>query len=449
MTQTPTPPEQPTATADYGFDIIINNGVSYLPSSGDDDSSDTLQGPVPPYWNRVQCDILDEAAELNGFRYSMRYWVSFEREGVTNYTQGQWELVSQTIEAIDPEPPLFMTNNGDELFPMLPGPGTNLNNKGGIKDGTKYDYLSVFDEAELSWLPRASVYHQPFIEQRYLPQVDDTDNRLPDPQFSIDTISAFVPDERLEIIVTYRVKTTFRAPQFSVIPPIYNENDNTWGEPDLDIDESNWVTRNHTFTIRQVCFQDLSDITDKLEKVLEACYFTNGYNHIQLYEIKAPPNYDEDANVIGTVIQPLYEKDEERSETVGFDVFRLTNTIADESSVDDDEKDVAEKDRGDMVEEMTKPLQPLMQYTEREFGKELSDLDSGTHNKEYEEEIKLNEERQDKLLSNLSNQINPDSDWLKSGGAPEYTFESLMEMLIEKRTITSGAPDASGDQDEE
>jgi hypothetical protein len=442
MTQTPIP-EQPTATAGWGFDIAITKGQSYTPSTGsdDDDSSNPLGGPVPPYWDRVQCDILDEAAELNGFRYSMRYWVSFEREGSVSYTYGQWQLISQTIEIIDPKPPLFTSNNGDELFPMLPGPGTNLNNKGGIKNGTKYDYLSVFDEADISWLPRASTIKQPFMDQRYVPQVDDTDNRLPDPQFSMDTVSAFVPDERLEIPVTYRVKTTFEAPEFTIIPAIYDPDNNTWSDPELDISEDNWVTRNHTFTIRQVCFQDLSDITKKLKKVLDASYFTHGYYHIQLYDLNAPPNYDDDANVIGPVIQPLYEKDEEKSEIVGFDVFRLINTVADESEIDLEEIEEIKEGIDDQIKGMLDQIKPLIDESQKQIDEDEANVEKAQ--KEYEEEIRLNAERQDKLINNMLRQMDFDVDHLNSGGESQYTFESLMEMLIERRSITSG------DQDEE
>lgn len=438
MTQTPIP-EQPTATADWGFDIIIDNGESYTPSTAsDDNSSNTLGGPVPPYWDRVQCDILDEATELNGFRYSMRYWVSFETETGVSYTYGQWELISQTIEVIDPEPPLFTTNNGDELFPMLPGPGST-SNKGGIKNGTMYDYLSVFDQAELSWLPRASTIEQPFIDQRYVPPVDEIDNRLPDPQFSMDTISAFVPDERLEVPVTYRVKTTFRAPEFTVIPAIYNPDENTWSDPELDINENNLVTRNYTFIITQVCFQDLSDITKKLKKVLNACYFTHGYYHVQLYDMKAAPNYDDDANVIGPVIQPLYEKDEEKSEIVGFDVFRLTNTVADESEIDIDEIEEIKEGIDNQINQMLEQIKPLIDESQKQIDEDEANVEKAQ--KEYEEEIQLNAERQDKLIDNMLRQMDFNVDHLNSGGESQYTFESLMEMLVEKRSITSGNQD--------
>ena len=437
MTQTPAP--EPIGTADWGFDIIIDKGQSYVVSVEENDNEDAqVGGPTPPYWDRVQCDILDEAIPLNGFRYSMRYWVSYETtesDEVKYYNDKTWELLSQTIEVVDPTPPIFMSNNGDELFPMEPGDGTDLNNKGGIKNGTKYDYLSVFDKAELSWLPRASVYDQEFIDQRYLPQVDETDNRLPDPQFSIDTISAFVPDPRLEVPVTYRVRTTFRAQAFEVTPGVYDPDTDSWSDPDFNIDDSEnrdeWVTRNHSFTITQICFQDLDDIVEKLHKVLDAAYFTHGYNHIQLYELDASPNYDEDANQIGPVLQPLYEKDEHRSEMVGFDVFRLTNTVADESTVDEAEIIATEEARQKQVKEMTAAIQPLIDASVKQVVKDEEDIAKAQ--KDYAEEIKLNEERQDKLINNMLKQMDLETDQLNSGGESQYTFESLMEMIVSKR----------------
>ena len=436
MTQTPAP--EPIGSADWGFDIIISNGQSYIAGQEDDDDDTQMGGPTPPYWNRVQCDILDEAIPLNGFRYSMRYWVSFEttESDDADYNKSAiWELLSQTIEVVDPTPPIFMSNIGDELFPMEPGDGTDLSNKGGIKDGTRYDYLSVFDEAELSWLPRASVYDQEFIDQRYLPQVDETDNRLPDPQLSIDTISAFVPDPRLEVPVTYRVRTTFRAPAFQVIPGVYDPASDSWSEPSLDIGDSGnrdeWVTRNYSFTITQICFQNLDDIVEKLHKVLDAAYFTHGYNHIQLYELNASPNYDEDANPIGPVLQPLYEKDEHRTEMVGFDVFRLLNTVADESTIDEAEVLATEEARKEQVEEMTAAIKPLIEESQKQVAKDEEDIAKAQ--KEYAEEIKLNEERQDKLINNMLKQMNLETDQLNSGGESQYTFESLMEMIVSKR----------------
>lgn len=450
MTQTPTPAPEPIGSVDHGFDIIIDKGESYTPSTenADDDSSSELGGePAPPYWDRVQCDIIDDAIPLNGYRYSMRYWreESVSETDNVSYKYGIWELLSQTIEIIDPTPPLFATNNGDELFPMSPGDGTNLSNKGGIKDGTEYDYLSVFDEAELTWKPRAATIKQPSIEQRYLPQVDDTDNRLPDPQFSIDTVSAFVPDERLEIVVTYRVSTTYRVPPVTIIPGTYDPSDDTWTDPIFEVNNDasrdEWQTRSYTFTIRQVCFQDLSDITEKLEKVLNASYFTNGYHHVQLYDLNAAPNYDEDANVIGPVIQPLYEKDEEKSELVNFDVFRLLNTVADESEIDITEIEERKEEIDNQMRQMLEQIQPLIELSQKEIEEDEDNIENAQ--KEYEEEIRLNTERQDKLINNMMSQLNADVDYLNSGGDSQYTFESLMQMLIERTSLTSG------DQDEE
>lgn len=416
MTQTP--------TINSGFDIIMDKGTNWTPSTGNDGTDDGLNPTTGPSWNSVQISMLGDEGMLSGFGFAMKYWQETSSpSGSPSYSYPTWTLVSQTITPLSPPTvPFFTTNSGSELFTIPTGEvvGGSVSGKGGITDGTQYDYLRVFDEAELTWLPRLSTAATQMVNQNYVRTIDNIDTSLPSPQLPMDTVSAFVPDERESVTVSYRVDTTYSTLLGG--------------------------TQSYSFVITQLCTQDVSNFKKLLEKVLDNCYFTHGFYHMGLYEVDALPNYDSNANVInGGVIEPQYAIDQAASEVAGFTVYRITNgeappvgdigvtedgTVVLESDIEALEAEKARQDK--LVEEMLAGLGPIMEATQKESIKELERISEVQA--QYQEEIRANTERRDKIISNLASQINSDSDYkdkLKPGDSV-ITFESIMSKIIEK-----------------
>jgi hypothetical protein len=389
MTQTPT-------TTD-GFDIIITKGSSdiYDPSPEPEERFDPTFGEEPsgPSWNSVRLDIEEGAVELNGYRYAMSYWKLEEDLEGGNPTKVPWgwKLVSQTIVKKSPSRQVFTTDLGTELFPIEPQTitvplvgGSSLSTQGGITDGTKYDYLRVFNQAELSWLPRCSTINTEFVEDTYLPSLD-VDPDLPEPKYPMDALSAFVPDDREEVTITYEITTTYKA-----ATPLASSND--YGP-----------TQTHTFTITQKCTQEINNLKDKIKAALNRCYFTHGFTHIQLYDNEAPANYDSEGNQIGEVIEPIYKLDEERTEMVGYDVYQLVNSVWSGNDETDLESIKEEEDRQrKQIEEMMIGMDQLIENSQKEYESEFEAIEKA--NQEYAELISENQKRRQKLIDNLASQ---------------------------------------------
>lgn len=387
MTQTPT-------TTD-GFDIIITKGTSdiYDPSPETDDNGFTEE-PSGPSWKSVALDIDDGVVELNGYRYAMSYWKLEEDLEGGNPTKVPWgwKLVSQTIVKKSPSRQVFTTDLGTELFPIAPQTitvplvgGSAQSTQGGITNGTEYDYLRVFDEAELSWLPRCSTLNTKYVENKYLPKTDIVPD-LPEPKYPMDAISAFVPDDREEVTITYEVTTTYKA-----ATPLASSNN--FGP-----------NQTHTFTITQTCTQDLSDMKGKVKAALNKCYFTHGFNHVQLYELDAPANYDEDGNQIGEVIEPIYELDVVKTEEVGHDVYKLVNSLW--SGEDDTDYDSIKEEESNQEEEKSAQLQGmdnLIAQSQQDYEAEFVAMEQAQQ--EYSELISENEKRKQNHLDNLTKQM--------------------------------------------
>ena len=388
MTSTPTVPTS-------GFDIFMTKGtdrVVNLNPTPPAEGEEPVVEPYTPTWDSVQLDITGGEPELNGYRYQLQYWETLATPGVDPITGDptvtyskvypSWIIASQTITKKSPSRQVFFTDTGDELFPTPAGVVTSTSAVGGITDGTKYSYLLVFDQAEVEWLPRCSTYKQPFVTKGTPPNTIINPS-LPYPKYPMDSLGAFDPDPREEVTITYEVTTLY---QLVTNGPVYT----------------------FTFTIPQVCTQDPFLSGDKLQQMLDKCYFTHGFYHVQLYDVEAPANYDEYGNKIGEVIEPIYLKNETTSELVGFDVYELQNSVWNENGMENipEEEAASEIARKEVIEEGQKQIEGLedtMASTQADYEAEIASIEAAQ--REYAEAIKLNEQRKDKLLSNIQNMI--------------------------------------------
>ena len=402
MTGTPTPPPAP---APFGFDIYITRGTSSITSFTPDPETGEYPNAGPASWSSVQLDIRGGEPELIGYRYAMVYWVREDTpdgQGGTTYTKTfpAWRLVSQTIVKSSPSREVFYTNLGTELFPSLPQPqdvvGGAQTTAGGITDGTKYAYLKVFDEAQLEWLPRCSTYKQKVITKGMMPD-GEVKPELPFPWYPMDTVTALVPDERENLTITYTVTTQYQV-----------------GNPLTGIIDENAPVQTYSFNITQECTQDPNITEGDIKAILDKCYFTHGFQHIQLYEVKAPPNYDEYGIPIGEVKEPEYSLNEEQTESVGFNVYDLENTVWVYNKIDkvpeyEADSEIVLDDTVAEGIEQTKDYSEIIAITQKQYEEEINSIEKVQ--KENADVISVNEERRIKLLGNIKNLItqSPDS----------------------------------------
>ena len=383
MTQTP--------TTTSGFDILLTKGTSFVfdpTPEEEDDGGFGEEEPTGPVWNSVQLDIDEGIVELNGYTYRMRYWVLEEdmQGGAPTKNFLGWKVVSQTVEKLSPSRQVFTTDNGDELFPMVPEEvlAGASSGTGGILSDTQYDYLRVFDQAEISYLPRCATINTQFVENSYLPSMD-VDPDLPEPKYPMDALSAFVPDDRDSVTITYQVTTVYQ-PKLTLLANDYGPQ------------------QTFTFNITQTCTQEINNLKDKVKAALNKCYFTNKLRHIQLYDNDAPANYDSDGNQIGEVIEPIYEVDVETSNAVGRTIYQLVNSVW--SGKDDTDEDTIRKEvkrQRQRSKEMMEGMDELIRQAEKGYLAEFEELEKVE--KEQAEVIKVNKDRKTKLLKNLTKQM--------------------------------------------
>lgn len=251
MTGTPTPP-----LITEGFEYNIVPGAVFDSPTG--------------AWNGVHFDDLPSAIELNGFRVAPRRYsetctqIGTDPEGNPIYncirTYPQWEMLSQTLVKSSPSRQVFDTDNGDELFVGTPGIYTGFADPAGIKDGTKYVYVRVFDQSDISYIPRASTINQPVITQPTTMPSDDE-------EYLVDTICSFIPDERESVTIQYTLTTE-------------------------------WTGGTDVMTISQTVTQDTGNAASKLKAFLERSYYNDGKYHIQLHDMDEPDLYDSGGELI-------------------------------------------------------------------------------------------------------------------------------------------------------
>jgi len=323
MTTTPPIPPLP----------IITTGIEYNITPG----SGTVDNPnASGSWASVTFNDLPNAIVLNGFRVGARWFsetcnpsMNIDGTPVLDPDTGEqvyvctrsyptWEVVEQTLVKTSPSRQVFSTNEGTELFATEPGVYSGEYTSAGITDGTKYEYTRVFDQSDISYIPRASTPNQPIIENpTTMPSGDD--------KYLIDTLTSFVPDPRESVTVTYVLTTT------------YNNN-------------TSLVT--DTLTITQNVLQNTDDVGEKIQAYLKRSYYTDGKYHIQLHDGEAPDLYDEG----GELIRPQDYKVPEYQETSeGY--LKLINSV---TPVTPD--DILKETLNTSVEELNKLINMIDDY---------------------------------------------------------------------------------------
>ena len=401
--------------------------------------------PIPPGWDNFKIDITGDppkfdngAPPIMNHTYAMRYWQTRSDYNEIDNTHDQevvypsWEMVSQTFEQISAEGDptnreVFIRTYDEEgeveevTYPIshtgFVSGGTVLGT-GGIINETRYGYVEVFNECDISWLPRCSTLLQPPIKQKTMPLADNNSIDLPYPYYNVDTINSVVTDERLYVLIRYRVTTVYKA---SLIPS---------ASPDYDPGGSfPMVEYTHTQIINQYCIQDPEISEDKMEAILNNCYFTQGFYHDQLYDVKARPNYNSDAKPIGPVIEPAYEVNEEATSMVGFTVYKLLNTVWNPNGLDDvpGQEEVA-LEEGEEIKKRIEPqiegLGETMASVETNYTTEMESIEK--NQEEHKEFVQANKDKKQALLDNMLTMLN-----LPPGSVPEITPQNLNQFIQE------------------
>ena len=124
-----------------------------------------------------------------------------------------------------------------------------------------YNYIDVFDETQFSFIPFNSNEsidlkdHEKFRFTPLYPDVMD-ENGKHAPIYPMNTITAFLPDGRESVTVTYTAKISVK---FSTGP-------NKGRTIELDNPEA---------TIKQICVQDSSDYNKQMQRLFEYCNWNN------------------------------------------------------------------------------------------------------------------------------------------------------------------------------
>ena len=124
--------------------------------------------------------------------------------------------------------------------------------------------------------------------------VDPQDEDPVYPKYPMDALSAYLPDMRESIDLTYTITTTYEADMWG-------------GDPFLGIAPVPPQAGTESATINHTCTQDVTDnFGPKLKAALNNCYFTNKYYHVSLYRTLEEPVYDDKGNPVRQVREPEY-----------------------------------------------------------------------------------------------------------------------------------------------
>ena len=290
MTGTPTPPDVITTTS--GLEYTLSKDGNPWPECEDPPCLPNFGSAFPLTWSSVTFNNLPDPIAINGFNVAVRYYIETQTtNGVTGDVSVSrvypgWTLIEQSIVQFEPNHSVFVNPDEENLWWATPEQVANNSIAvAGVQDGKEYSYTAVFDQSNIQYLPRCSPNGQQFISQ---PQRIPSD---PD-EFPIDTICAFLPDEREEVNVRYRLVTRYNV-----------------GAGEIS----------DTVIITHPCLQDIGDIKGKLKAVLNKCYFTHGKYHNQLYDLNQQSLYDEKGNLVRSeeLREPEYNGNE------------LINTVSD------------------------------------------------------------------------------------------------------------------------
>lgn len=259
--------------------LALESGDSVL--SNDDDTETEY------YFNGVSISVAS-STELTGYSVSARYYVDTETENpdppgdpIFVRTYPDWNLVSATFtvsaEGAPTDRNLFLTStNAESLY--APTAGTYGTAIAGITDGSKYIYTKVFDQSEFDFIPRLSPPTQGIIrpdngEFPNAAEINDPANGI----YPIDTITAFAPDGRRQILLTYTYSFVYNV----------GASDITTG-----------------ITIEQYVSQPVTDFGPTLKALLENSYYGHGNYGLDQWPDTEPALYEANGTAIAPIPRP-------------------------------------------------------------------------------------------------------------------------------------------------
>ena len=277
---------------------------------------------TPFTFNTVGFGSDPEPISLSDFNVGVRYYdtetiipyspgpsgVPAEGPPTVTRTYADFIIANQTIEMINassPEPirDLFdIQPNSENFYVVLPGryPGSTTEQGvivpppyqyAGIVNGSKYLYGSCFNDADINYIPRLTPGLQGAVDQVYKTSPFNESEGI----YPINTLTAYKPDERESISITYRLTTEYHAV----------------GGP----------TQTSVIEISQTVTQVVdTDYSDKIQEALRLSYYTNGEFNIDLWPVGEEPLYDEkgdplppaprtDTNITDPSINNVYDQE--------------------------------------------------------------------------------------------------------------------------------------------
>ena len=197
--------------------------VEYLVTNGGTPAPAPDTYSVPPlFWDDTPIGV-DPPVALNGFTIGVRPYVETNDPATDTLVREypEYWLKSQVLTPVTPTPPLYTTNTGTEIFTAPVTPQNSVVNGtysiAGITDGTAYSYPKVFDQTDFRYIERN--YEPPPAPPVIDPSIHGDFPLEPyDPGAGIypySTITAFLPDTREVVTVTYTLTTKYTLGSFN------------------------------------------------------------------------------------------------------------------------------------------------------------------------------------------------------------------------------------------
>lgn len=255
----------------YGIEINLYQGQ---------ENSETNQYE----WDKLHFDSVRDSDNLTNYKIGIKYFnteTNFSGdEPVDDILHPGFELLECSLTVDDPK--RFTTEDGDEIIQAELGSyETEDEAIFGFNEKTKYSYTGVFDQSNISYVPRLSPLSQEPIKRTQIP----TEPYFPDnnpPIYPIDMLSTYDPDMRDEVSVTYTLKFKMR--------PVGR----------IEVEE-------RTIQIIHKMTQNDPTITDwtvDLNEYMNKSYMKKGLIHTALYPLDYPPIYDEFGRLVGEINEP-------------------------------------------------------------------------------------------------------------------------------------------------
>jgi hypothetical protein len=265
-----------------GFEYeIVKEKSDYDDFNSGSDSVGNSWAEPPYYWQDVKLQA-GKSNSLNGFKIKVRYYLDYSSsdDSSSNRNRGYpgFELISMSFTEdkdifIDNDNNTFDDDSGDKF-------GVNEYAVAGIRDGAAYAYGKVFDDSNMGFIPRLSTPNQKPLDGKKASIPEEPYNPNADvPVYPIDAMTAYAPDERDSVTVSFTLRTTIR--------PVGSKQNIT-----------------SQITISQVCNQDTGDHKGKIQYYQSRSYFANNLMHVGLYPPGTEPIYDDRGNLVGEINEP-------------------------------------------------------------------------------------------------------------------------------------------------